>query len=235
MGLGAEEHELKLAVPAGREAAVAAWLRSLTRPDDLYPDNEVHTLYFDTPGLDSLAEKINGDCEKTKVRLRWYAAPGQDGSTSPVFLETKERLGAARAKRRIETDLDPAEIAARPFDPRLGAAVTARLRDGFARAGAGLQPTLLLRYRRQRFFDPASQARISLDSRIRTLAVNPRLFHASAVGEVPMSVVEVKSTAFELPRSLRSLLALGCRPRAISKYALCAAGPHRPASTSSAA
>lgn len=220
------EHELKMSLPLARVSIVAGWLSALNRPDGAYPRNVLHTLYFDDPHLTSLAQKIDGDCGKTKLRLRWYTAAAGD-STSRVFLEVKERSGATRGKRRFELSLDPQEILAAPFATALGDRVTAELARRTGWAVQPLRATVLLTYRRSRFVEPNTRARISLDTDIEPLAVHPAMARPVSREKLPFAVVEVKSTQPELPRSLHWLTALGCRPRAISKYALCLAGQRR--------
>lgn len=220
------EHELKLSLPLARVSTVASWLAALARPDGAHPENEVTSLYFDDARLSSVAEKLDGDCAKTKVRLRWYCSLDEGGSRSPVFLEIKQRFGSTRGKRRFEVELDPERILADPLSPRWGDQVATLLRQLTGEAWSRRRPVVLLSYRRSRFVEPASRARLSLDTRIRPLAADPALTRPFVPGELPFAVVEVKSPSPELPPALRFLTALGCRPRAISKLTLCLAAQH---------
>ena len=65
----AVEHELKFTVPVSSTAAVLAWLRGACTPDPKFPCGRVSSIYYDTPDLRSLREKLNSDYLKTKVRL----------------------------------------------------------------------------------------------------------------------------------------------------------------------
>src|SRR5688572_17791269 len=82
------DHEIKFAVPASVADPLRMWLASVCRPDAAHPPASVWTVYFDTPGLALLSEKIASDYLKTKVRVRWYGAVGH--RQSPVFAEVKQ-------------------------------------------------------------------------------------------------------------------------------------------------
>ena len=69
--------ELKFTIDGRNVTAVRRWLSSICRPDPLFPRGVVNSIYFDTPELHHLREKINSDYLKTKVRLRWYEGGGR--------------------------------------------------------------------------------------------------------------------------------------------------------------
>jgi hypothetical protein len=211
------ERELKFTIPGGRVDLARRWLDALCRRDQEYPAAYVWTIYYDTPSLTSLGEKINSDYLKLKVRLRWYSGPTGPPS-GPAFMEAKMRVGAHREKLRVPVPYSAAELAqwdlqdARLDDlPRLlrarGVAVPDRL-----------HPLLLLRYRRDRFVEPVSRMRVSLDAEIAALAVNRALISTYDSSALDAGVLEVKGDSEELPPTLRALLQLGARRRAFSKF-----------------
>ncbi len=61
-----------------------ALLRQVCRPDSEYPEEQINSLYFDTPDLDQLQRSAAGEFKKDKVRIRWY---GHNG----VFVNPKQR------------------------------------------------------------------------------------------------------------------------------------------------
>ena len=66
----------------------------------------MHTVYYDTPRLALLGEKIGSDFLKTKVRVRWYA--GRDGRPGDaLFAEAKFRVGSQRRKVRHRLPYTP--------------------------------------------------------------------------------------------------------------------------------
>ena len=66
------ERELKFTFPDARAHVVRRWLESTCRRDPEFPAAIVWTVYYDTPALVSLGEKINSDFLKRKMRVRWY-------------------------------------------------------------------------------------------------------------------------------------------------------------------
>ena len=211
------DRELKFTLPGGRVGLARRMLEAACRPDQHYPAAYVWTIYYDTPHLTSLREKINSDYLKLKVRLRWYADLEHPPSGS-AFIEVKRRVGARRDKVRVKAPHPAEELA------------TWDLRDGRLRSlplllraqGISLQdiwhPVVLIRYRRDRFVEPVSRARVNLDSEIAAIAVNRGFvstFDPSAIGP---GVFEVKGSEEELPTALRSLLLLGTRKGSFSKF-----------------
>jgi hypothetical protein len=75
-----------------------------------------------------------------------------------------------------------------------------------------------IRYRRDRFIEPLTQSRVSLDADISVAAVNTRLVRVVDSSPIATAVLEVKGRRDELPAVLRPLLALGMHKRAFSKF-----------------
>lgn len=215
------EHELKYLLPPARTAPAAAALGALCRPDPRYPANYVMSLYFDTLRLDSLAEKVDSQLIKSKVRVRWYR--GRDGRVDPgtAMLEHKVRLGPLRRKARVALDLEPEWLdAATLEEPRLPA-LPALLPSEERVPRSGLFPYLVVRYLRRRYVEPLSRSRVSLDTAIALDRVNRRFLGYVHPLALAASVVEVKNTSGELPAALRCLLRLGARRASYSKYGAC--------------
>src|SRR5687768_4397655 len=116
---GAGERELKFTLPASRVHLARRRLESLCHRDPEFPAAVVWTIYYDTPALGSLGEKINSDYLKRKIRVRWYS--DLEGRVSgPAFVEAKLRLGTQRSKVRARLPYAAEEIAQWDLqDPRL--------------------------------------------------------------------------------------------------------------------
>jgi hypothetical protein len=214
---GAGERELKFSLPASRVHLARRRLDSLCRRDPEFPAAIVWTIYYDTPALISLGEKINSDYLKRKIRVRWYS--DLEGRVSgPAFVEAKLRLGTRRSKVRARLPYPAEEIAQWDLqDPRL-LAFPVLLRDhGILHQQAWL-PIMLLRYRRDRFIEPLTRSRVSLDADISGSAANPRFVSAPTLSPLATAVLEVKGSGDELPAALRPLLALGLHKRSFSKF-----------------
>jgi hypothetical protein len=213
--------ELKFLVPAGRGEGLAMSLGRLLAPDPEFPDNTVVTTYFDTPGLAALEEKLNGDSRKRKVRLRWYETPA-DGLAAPgCHLEVKLRHGRLRWKLRAPAALEVERWRRLPLEHPGWIDLPRRLAPPEFGLRAGLVPTTVVRYRRRRFVDAQSGARVALDTGIHAAACHRGLFPAAAGRRLRDAVLEVK-TGGELPSSLRWLVrGAGLRRQSFSKYAAC--------------
>ena len=93
------ERELKFVLPDGRVDLARRWLDRICSRDPEFPAAVVWTIYYDTPRLASLGEKINSDYLKQKIRVRWYS--DLDGrAAGPAFVEAKLRVGNRRFKVR---------------------------------------------------------------------------------------------------------------------------------------
>lgn len=232
---GPLEHELKFEVDRFRVEAIATHLEVLCQRDPQFPSNTVVSLYYDTPELHFLRDKLDSNYLKTKVRLRWYEAPpgSQEPPTthSPAFLEVKKRVGTLRRKARVPTDLDGRQLATLPRDAPQLLLAPERLRRPGAHPGGSLEPFLLVRYHRRRYLEPLTGARVCLDTAIQTTPARvpgPRLtgpFAAATAMPIPerldMAVLEVKGSSSTLPPSLVHLVQAGCFKSSFSKYGLC--------------
>jgi hypothetical protein len=76
---------------------------------------------------------------------------------------------------------------------------------------------MLIRYRRDRFVDLRSGARVSLDTDIAAVDAHPRLTSAPDRRSLARAVLEVKGHGDRLPLSLQPLLRLGIRKGSFSK------------------
>jgi hypothetical protein len=212
------ERELKFVLPATRVDIAARLLGMLCKPDSQYPDADVWTIYYDSQGFESLDEKLNSDYLKTKIRVRWYSPPGGTGE-GPVFLEAKQRVGNRRDKVRVLLPMAADTLASRRLSDPVFSALPDRLAAKGFLLGPDWHPMLALRYRRRRFVDVSTGARVSLDSEITAVGVNHRYLFARDLGPLPVAVVEVKGRAETLPGHLRPLITLGLRKQSMSKYA----------------
>ena len=213
----AAERELKYGVPAARGDIARRLLERCCQRDPAFPAAVVWTMYYDTPGLLSLGEKINSDYLKQKIRVRWYS--DLDGRPAgPSFVEAKLRVGNRRMKLRASLPYSAEELASWDLDdPRL-LQLPLLLKEQGIDLRDPWRPVLLLRYRRDRFIERLSHSRVSLDADIAVTAVNPR--YLSVVDHSPLgsAVLEVKGPADELPPALRGLLHLGAQKCSFSKY-----------------
>ena len=84
-------------MPAAHATPLASWLAAVCHPERAYPPARVVTVYFDTPDLALLGEKIDSDYLKTKVRVRWYA-PLAGAGRGVAFALSLGRMSQERAR-----------------------------------------------------------------------------------------------------------------------------------------
>lgn len=212
------EHELKLVLPARRAPTLARVLGRLLRRDPHHAEGIVESIYFDTRELRLLAEKAASDYLKTKIRVRWYPWSGGDG---PSFLELKRRVGTRRHKIRRESPWTAGRLSAEPLTSAELARLPQRLRPEGLAVPDHLLPVLVVRYHRRRWVDPASRARISLDTAITVPRFSRELGLTPNPAPLAHAVLEIKAAAARLPPRLAALSALGLRRASFSKYAAC--------------
>jgi hypothetical protein len=211
------DHETKYALPAAMAGPARQLLAGTCLREEPHARSRVETIYFDDRELSSAAEKLASDYLKTKVRLRWYDGAG------PVLLEVKRRFGTRREKTRIPCPVDGTELSR----GGLAAAALCGVREELLRRGfeppADLAPALRLSYDRDRFVDPATGVRLSLDTAIvareRARWCGPGIGIAGA--ESPVAIVECKGGSRELPPAVAALASLGARRGSFSKYLVC--------------
>ena len=211
------ERELKFTFPGARAHLVCRRLESTCRRDRDFPAAVVWTVYYDTPALVSLGEKINSEFLKRKIRVRWYA--DVNGLVSgPAFVEAKLRVGTKRLKVRERLPFPAEEIARWGLqDPRLRSFPSLLRNHGVVCQESWL-PMMLIRYRRDRFIEPLSQSRVSLDSDIAAIEVNSRFLATGDRSPLRTAVLELKGSGDRLPPALQPLLPLGLHKRSFSKF-----------------
>lgn len=216
--IAALEYERKYLIAATRRDAARHCLEASCRADPSHPVGIVTSIYYDTPGLRLLGEKVDSQLYKTKIRLRWYEHPTEGPRDEVSFLEVKTRVGSRRAKWRCPVELAPAWLATVPLShPRLRALPELLEHDPTV-APRGLTPVLTVRYLRHRYRDPSTGARLALDQAIEVSRVNPRLLASLGARRLPQTVLEIKSSRPEPPPSLHFLAALGAELTSYSKY-----------------
>ena len=190
-------------------------------PDAKFPVGVLESVYYDTPDFCSHSEKTDGDALKRKIRVRWYrdVAPGRAG-TRRVFLEVKDRIGSARDKSRFDFEWDANFLDNAPLDDP---GFLDLLGTGFRKAGWTLSPasripSVSIRYRRRRFFCPASKSRLSVDSSIECTRANAQTIPFASPMVCPLIVVEAKSDSVRTWPFAEALNRMGFRICGFSKY-----------------
>lgn len=199
---------------------VVNWLNTHCITDPEYPEAIISSVYYDSPQLDYLDEKVNSDYNKTKVRLRWYSS--LDGTPlKPTFLEVKNKEGDSREKFRFKTqfsgdELDSIEL----YDSRL-MDVLNTLYENDLGPKHQIFPSYVVRYTRKRYLIPRSLTRICIDYKIHIPKSNNRIIPQYRPFLDEMAVFEMKGSLKNLPNELSFLINRGLKRDSFSKYLNC--------------
>ena len=179
---------------------------------------QIRSLYFDNFDDKALAEKVNGDYERSKFRIRIY-----NGDDSFISLEKKVKVGnltqkfGARITREEYEKIVRGDIRWMLGDKR------ALLTELYYRMTTeSMRPKTLVEYTRYPFVYEPGNVRITLDYNIRSGIFGTDLFSEQIMpfADAP-NIVEVKYDHF-LPDVIAGLVNYADHPRtALSKYAAC--------------
>ncbi len=210
-------------------------LRSFTIPDahaslqsDSFPEYTVRSIYFDTPGLASLYDKVEGLEVRRKLRIRGY---NQGEKSSGIFVEIKRKMGDRIGKNRALVEFDMfkklLENGGMAYDDV--EQVTAHSKDLnaflFYLKTECQQPVNLIVYDREPYmglFD--SHVRITFDKNIRS-RFRPEIGHLFSNDDFSYVwkghfILEIKYNEAPMPYWLKSLVVeFGLVSSALSKYA----------------
>jgi hypothetical protein len=198
-------------------------LRQVCRPASEYPEEQINSLYFDTPDLEQHNRSLAGEFRKNKVRIRWYGADGNPQEETPVFLELKSREGFASAKqrRRLVVPTDYLKLPSLPS----GIVSKSTLMDTMSGFGyfptKPLQPIIKISYWRYRFTEILTGVRVALDCHIRSTMIAREIGNGERELELPGGVIEVKGDSMELPVTLRQMKIMDLDWSRFSKYSHC--------------
>jgi hypothetical protein len=216
------EHETKFALPNHRSTVVRSWLNKRCEPDAEYAEGIISSIYFDTRQFDLLAEKLNSYYLKTKVRLRWYSSVKSGARMPAAFLEVKYKIGSARVKKRIDMEFTSDMVAAKSLEDPWFLRIHRLVEEQGVQLPGMLIPAMQITYRRSRYIDLLSGARLSVDSDIHAPRVNRRMISRANAGILDAAVFEYKENTGILPDWLSQVIALGdCRKCSFSKYSEC--------------
>lgn len=214
-------HEHKFVINPGVYQILRSRLRAVMRPDANGKDGvySITSLYFDDVFKSAYQDKLAGDSERRKYRIRLY-----NHDASHIKLEAKHKDGEFVSKDSVRLSGEDAE--------RLIAGERAYLREerflgttaeAFAISDSitRLSPAAVTDYIREAYVEPAGNVRVTFDTR---LSAGGGLFVPAAgfrfIDAAPY-ILEVKYDGY-LPGHIKALLtALPLTQTSVSKYVLC--------------
>ncbi|MBN1818210.1 MAG: VTC domain-containing protein [Sedimentisphaerales bacterium] len=215
-----ERLERKFFLPPSMISFVTHLLTHCCPADRKYPRGTIHSVYYDTAELDYFDDSQQGDHWRKKVRIRWYDNP-QTAPSAEVFVELKSKRGYAgtKARKLFSVASQRLEVSALRENVIPYPTMVQTLSDFGYCPPNRLYPTILISYRRLRFSDPVTGARISLDWNIRSRLVGPQYDRREGWLDMEGGVIEIKGRSMDLPPTLASIRSLGTDWSRYSKYA----------------
>lgn len=217
----AARHEEKYILDYRQYVLLKQRCMELLQPDEHASQGSytITSLYYDDPMDSGLMEKLDGLAEHRKFRVRTYNC-----EPSIIKLERKDKRGiltekaAAAITRHQLSALDGTNTA---LDLFTGDAydLAAQIQAG------GYQPAVVVRYKRDAFFYPGSDLRLTFDTELEAIGPESRALFDPEISGIPALerssvIMEIKYGSF-VPTFVRKLTAVSCKQLSVSKYALC--------------
>lgn len=178
----------------------------------------IRSLYFDSPSLTFCQEKMNGDNERTKVRIRAYS----DKTEEKVFLEMKKKFGDRTHKERMPiAHEDYAKLMRGDTEFLLNSDNFFFKKIWYLSNFYRLTPKVLNRYERTSFIDKFANFKISFDENL-TNSSPESLYKETSLLEPTINgvIMEVKFGSL-LPNYFMDMIKkYGLRQHPNSKYVL---------------
>lgn len=218
-------HELKYYLNLGDYEMLRTRLRLTMEQDRYARRNEgeyfIRSLYFDDADDSAFREKLAGDNDRDKYRLRIY-----NMKDDVVKLERKHKQAGYILKESLDLSRADAESLLRgDYGVLLGREEPFARRMYRTFSTALFKPRVIVDYMREAYVFPVEDVRITFDKNVRTGFRNVDLFNPNIITYPAVSgydmVLEVKFNRY-LPTYVRALLQTDAHARsAISKYCLC--------------
>lgn len=219
-------HELKYFINEEQYYVLSGILDQLLERDpngDEYNEYHIRSLYFDTVFNDALFDKLDGNQNRDKYRIRIY-----NFSDKVIKLECKTKVGSLISKRSQSIPKILCEQLMAGDPTGLETTRSGLLNDMYREMTVNLlRPVVLVDYVREAYLHPAQEVRITFDKQLRTGLWSHDLFNPQVPTIPPFDngemILEVKYNQF-LPPYIRDILTTYCQGAlnsAISKYTWC--------------
>ncbi len=131
-----------------------------------YESRAVHSVYFDSPGLECFRDHADGQGARQKLRLRWYGSLEGDASraltkSGVAMIELKQRVGSVM--RKPQTTLAIASLAEVVNLPRRSVFELAEQIGMFGAIVSTLEAVCLVSFHRRYFEVPGTGLRVTID------------------------------------------------------------------------
>lgn len=210
-----QRHEEKYLIDYRQYAILRNRALAALTPDTHGGCYTVASLYYDDLLDTALLEKQDGLARHTKFRVRTY-----NGNPDIIKLEKKVKQGILTQKQTASVTRE--QIPLLGVSTELGESA----KDLAAQMLASAQrPAITVRYRRDAFFYPGTDLRLTFDTDLRVLPPTAESLFEPDIPGIPALdantvIMEIKYGDY-LPAFVRNLTAVPATQLSVSKYALC--------------
>ena len=219
-------HELKFFISPLQYQVLSRTLKATLNPDPNGDENNeyhIRSLYFDTVFNDAYFDKIDGDQNRDKYRIRIYNLTDR-----VIKLECKTKVGSLISKRSLSIPRGLCEQLMAADPTGLESTRSGLLSDVYREMTVNLlHPVVLVDYVREAYLHPAEEVRITFDKQLRTGLRSTDLFNPYVPTVSPFDhgeiILEVKYNRV-MPPFIRDLISTHCPnalQSAVSKYTWC--------------
>lgn len=219
-------HELKFYINEMQHLVLSGILDKVLQRDpngDEMNEYHIRSLYFDTVWNSALYDKVDGNRNRDKYRIRIY-----NFSDRIIKMECKTKFGSLISKRSISIPRGLCEQLMAGDPSGLETTRSGLLNDVYREMTVNLlRPVVIVDYVREAYLHPAEEVRITFDKQLRSGLFSKDLFNRDLPTIPPLDnneiILEVKYNRV-LPPYIRDLLCTYCPSAlnsAISKYTLC--------------
>ena len=219
-------HELKFFINEMQYLVLSGILDQTLERDpngDEYNEYHIRSLYFDTIWNTALYDKIDGDQNRDKYRIRIY-----NFSDRIIKLECKTKIGTLISKRSISIPRLLCEQLIAGDPSGLEMTRSGLLNDMYREMTVNLlRPVVIVDYVREAYLHEAEEVRITFDKQLRSGLNSKDLFNPNVPTIPPFDngeiILEVKYNRM-LPPFIRDILCThvhSAQSSAISKYVWC--------------
>ena len=219
-------HELKFYINEMQHLVLSGILDKVLQRDpngDEMNEYHIRSLYFDTVWNSALYDKVDGNRNRDKYRIRIY-----NFSDRIIKMECKTKIGSLISKRSISIPRGLCEQLMAGDPSGLETTRSGLLNDVYREMTVNLlRPAVIVDYVREAYLHPAEEVRITFDKQLRSGLFSKDLFNRDLPTIPPLDnneiILEVKYNRV-LPPYIRDLLCTYCPSAlnsAISKYTLC--------------
>ena len=177
-----------------------------------FPDRQINSIYFDDSSFSSFEDSIEGNCLRTKTRLRWY---GNENDEVSAVLELKKKQGMYSWKHLYQN-----KYHINPNARNWSTFIKFSKEEANDLILTHLKPKSLVSYQRSYYASFDGKVRITIDQNLKTirqdLGVNPNLSRPKQHLDLIIMEMKVDVSNSHLIREVFEYIPFN--PKRFSKY-----------------